>query len=96
MKILAAKNAIAGQLLRRTNANGSNGVSPRCGQKAHLTRVYDAATNRHRRVADLLTSPLTPLSKSENRKMFVRVELARLEVSDARKALTRHVTEHGC
>jgi hypothetical protein len=94
--ILAAKSAVTGRLRRRTSANGFERFSPDCGQKAHLTRVYDAATNRHRRVADLLTSPLTPLSKSENRKMFVRVELARLEVSDARKALTRHVTEHGC
>ena len=96
MRILAAKNAIAGQLLRRTKANGLNGFSPDCGRKAHLTRVCDTAANRHRRVTDLLTSPLAPLSESENRKMFVRVELARLEVSDARKALARHVTEHGC
>jgi len=96
MKILAAKNAIAGQLLRRTNANGSNGVSPRCGQKAHLTRVYKAAANHHRRVKDLLSPPLAPLNESEHTKMYVRAELAKMELEDARKALTRHVTEHGC
>jgi hypothetical protein len=95
MKILAAKS-IAGRLRRRTSANGFGRFLRDCGQKAHLTCVYEAASNRHRGVADLLTSPLAPLSESENRKMFVRVELARLEVSDARKALARHVTEHGC
>jgi len=96
MKILAAKNAIAGQLLRRTNANGLGGCSPDCGQKAHLTSVYEAAANHHRRVTGLLSQPLASLNESEHTKMYVRAELAKMELEDARKALTRHVTEHGC
>ena len=96
MKILTAKNAIVGQLLQRTKANGSNGFSPHCGQKAHLTSVYEAAANHHRRVAGLLSQPLASLNESEHTKMYVRSELARLELEDARKALARHVTEHGC
>jgi hypothetical protein len=94
--ILAAKSAIGERLRRRTSANGLERFLPNCGQKAHLTRVYEAAANRHRRVASLLTPPLPPLSASEHTKMFVRVELARFELEDARKALARHVTEHGC
>ena len=96
MTILAAKKAIAGQLLRRTNGNGLNRFSPDCGQKAHLTSVYEAAANHHRRVAGLLSQPLASLNESEHTKMYVRSELARLELEDARKALARHVTEHGC
>ena len=93
---LAAKKAIAGRKRRRTDANGFERFSPNCKQKAHLTRVYEAAANRHRCVADLMTPPLAPTSESEHAKTFIRVELARLEVSDARKALAGHVTEHGC
>jgi hypothetical protein len=93
MRILPVKNAIAGQLLRRTNTNG---FSPDCGQKAHLTNVYEAAANHHRCVAGLLSPPLAPLNESEHTKMYVRAELARLELEDARNALARHVTEHGC
>ena len=94
--ILAAKSAVAGRLRRWTSANGFERFWRDCGQKAHLTRAYEAAANHHRRVADLLTSPLAPLGESENRKMFVRVELARLEMLDARKMLAGHLTEHGC
>ena len=96
MTILAAKKAIAGQLLRRTNGNGLNRFSPDCGQKAHLNSVCETAANHHRCVAGLLTSPLAPLNESEHTKMYVRAELAKMELEDARKALTRHVTEHGC
>lgn len=96
MRIQPTQNAIAGQLLHRTNANGLNGFPPDCGQKAHLISVYEAAANHHRRVAGLLSPPLTPLNEWEDTKMYVRVELARLELEDARKALARHVTEHGC
>ena len=94
--ILAAKSAVAGRLRRWTSANGFERFWRDCGQKAHLTRAYEAVANHHRRVADLLTSPLAPLGESENRKMFVRVELARLEMLDARKMLAGHLTEHGC
>jgi hypothetical protein len=90
------KNGIVGRFGRRTSAKKSRAFSPDCGQKARLNRVYEAAANRHRSVADLLTSPLAPQGESENRKMFVRVELARLEMLDARKMLARHLTEHGC
>jgi len=96
MRIQPAQNAIARQWLHRTNANGLDGFSPDCGQKAHLTSVYEAAANHHRRVAGILSQPLAPLNESEHTKMYVRSELARLEFEDARKALVRHVTEHGC
>jgi len=43
MRIQPAQNAIARQWLHRTNANGLDGFSPDCGQKAHLTSVYEAA-----------------------------------------------------
>jgi hypothetical protein len=96
MKILAAKNGIVGRFGRRTSAKKSRAFSPDCGQKARLNRVYEAAANHHRCVVGLLTSPLAPLNESEQTKVYVRVELAKLEVGDARKALARHVTEHGC
>jgi len=96
MRIQPAQNAIARQWLLRTNANRLDGFSPDCGQKAHLTSVYEAAANHHRRVAGILSQPLAPLNESEHTKMYVRSELARLELEDARKALARHVTEHGC
>jgi hypothetical protein len=96
MKMLAAKSSIAEPLPRLPGANRFERFSPDCGLKARLTQVYEAAANRHRCVAELLTSPLAPPSESENTKMFVRVELARLEMVDTRKALARHVREHGC
>jgi hypothetical protein len=96
MKILATKNGVVGRFGRPTNAKKPRAFPPDCGQKARLSRVYDAAAKHHRCVVGLLTSPLAPLNESEHTKVYVRVELAKLEVEDARKALVRHVTEHGC
>jgi hypothetical protein len=96
MRTLTTKSRVVGRLGRPTNARKLRGFSPDCGQKTHLSHVYEVAANRHRSVADLLTSPLAPLNESEHTKVYVRVELAKLEVEDARKALARHVTEHGC
>jgi hypothetical protein len=52
--ILAAESAIGGRFRRRTSANGFERFSPDYRQKAHLTRVYEAAANRHRRIVSLL------------------------------------------
>lgn len=68
---------------------------PACEQKAHLTCVYKDALAYHRRIIELLNSASAFLTEEQLGKARVRVELARMAAADARKALDRHIAEHG-
>jgi hypothetical protein len=67
-----------------------------CNEKARLMRQYNVAASDYSRAVQLLQRRAGVMKKADYDELRGFAEKARKTAEEARAALDRHTTEHGC